>query len=219
MDICPECKSDDVEKTYSIGLRVVVCLIFVFIIPYGIFLCWIPFVFPYKHVCHVCGSEIESDQLLRMDWREREELLKEHQKLEGEVAPFLGKWIEDQVGRIYKVAKGKGQIFLVEINKQEVTIYRVVACNEKNDALEIKASSKVGSKFRRIIQDSGDFGSFDDNDYTNETTLTQIGQELFTKDEFNHIKDDNLDIHYWLKELGKIQQKVNVEILSDKEQE
>lgn len=217
MDICPECKSDDVEKTYSIGLRVLVCVILLFI-PYGIFLCWIPFVFPYRHICHVCGTEIEADQLLRMDWREREELLKEHQELEEKVTPYLGKWIEDQTGRVFKVAKGKGQIFLVEINDvKNVTTYRVISCNEKIDSPKMKASSKVGWKFRNVIQDSV---SFDDNENSNETVLTEIGKDLLTEDEFKHIKDDDIDIHNWLKELNKNQQKVNIEIISsEKEQE
>ncbi|GEL77761.1 LITAF-like zinc ribbon domain-containing protein [Tenuibacillus multivorans] len=220
MDICPECKSDDVEKTYSIGLRVVVCVILLFI-PYGIFFCWIPFVFPYTHVCNVCGTELSSDQLLRMDWREREELLKEHQQLEEKLFPYLGKWIEDQEERLFKVAKGKGQIFLVEVNgTKKATTYRVVEYNEQNDVPEIKSSSKVGSKFRRVIQEAGDFVSFDENEYTNKTSLTELGKELLTKDEFNNIKDNDLDIHNWLKELGKNLQIINVEILSDqKEQE
>lgn len=216
MDICPECKSDDVEKTYSMGLRVAVCVILLFV-PFGIFICWIPFVFPYTHVCHVCGTELSSDQLLRMDWREKEELLKEHQQLEEKLSPFLGEWIEDQEERHFKVAKGKGQIFLIEINgTQKAKTYRVVDYNEQNDVPEIISSSKVGSKFQRVIQEPGDFVSFDENEHTNETSLTELGKELLTEDEFNHIIDDDLDIHNSLKEFGKNLQKINVEILSDK---
>ncbi|WP_138414590.1 LITAF-like zinc ribbon domain-containing protein [Aquibacillus sediminis] len=216
MDICPICKSDDVEKTYSIGLRVLVCVILLFV-PFGIFFCWIPFVFPYRHVCHVCGTDLSSDQLLRMDWREKEELLKEHQHLEEMVSPFLGKWVKDQEEGIFKVAKGKGQIFLVEIQGvRKVTTYRVVAYNEQNNVPEIKVSPKVGAKFRHVIKEAGDFISFDDEtEYTNEPSLTELGKELLTEDEFNHIIDSDLDIDDWLKNLCMDQQKIKIDILAE----
>lgn len=146
-----------------------------------------------------------------MDWREREEIVKEYQELEKKITNLLGMWIEDQTGRIFKVAKAKGQIFLVEVNdEKKVITYRVTACDEQSEILKISASSKVGSKFQMIIQDSG---SFVENEYTTEATLTEIGNELLTEDEFNYILDVKMDIHSWLKE--EIQHKVKVEIISD----
>ncbi|RPF52078.1 hypothetical protein [Aquisalibacillus elongatus] len=215
MYLCPECKSDHVEKTYSIGLRVIVCIILLFI-PYGILICWVPFVFPYKYICYLCGTETVNDQMLQIDWREREELAKEFFRFEEKIDPLLGEWIEDQDGRIFKVAKGKGQFFLVEVKDIEnVTTHRIVDYIEEPNTSEIKASSKVGVNYRRVLQN--DPVDFSTDISTTKPDLTDLGKELLTEDEHKHIIDRDLDLNNWLKNLPKNQQEINVEFLLDQE--
>lgn len=204
MDICPKCKSDSVEKAYSIGLRVAICIIFIFI-PYGIFVCWLPFVFPYKYDCQVCGSEIDASDIIKMDWREREELSKEHHELEEKIAPYIGKWIQDQDERILKLAKVKGQLLLVGNNEVKPRTYRVVGFNNENEVPEIKASSEVGRKYRTVFQEAG-FG--EPQIPTDELSLSDLGKELLTEAEFNQMKENS----NWVKEMEEDLTKIRVVI-------
>lgn len=80
MKVYPECKSDMLEETSSIALRVIVCLILIFFIPLGIFFCWIPFVFPRKYACRNCGSDVPTPE--DIDWREIEEKKQEYKELQ-----------------------------------------------------------------------------------------------------------------------------------------
>jgi len=103
--LCPECKSDSIEKSYSIGLRVVVCIILLFI-PFGIFFCWIPFVFPYTYRCKVCGTDVKEEELIDIDWREKEIMLEQYKIFEEKLAPFLDKWFLEKE-KVYKVVTGE----------------------------------------------------------------------------------------------------------------
>ncbi|MFZ5944682.1 MAG: hypothetical protein ACOYVD_11265 [Bacillota bacterium] len=74
MKLCPECKSDSIERSSSTGVRVVVCIILLFI-PYGLFICWIPFVFSHTYRCNICGTDVKESDLIDLDWREKELML------------------------------------------------------------------------------------------------------------------------------------------------
>jgi DNA-directed RNA polymerase subunit RPC12/RpoP len=80
MKVCPECKSDMLEETSSTALRVVVCLILIFFIPFGIFFCWIPFAFPRKYACKNCGADVPTPQ--ELDWREVDEKKQEYKEVQ-----------------------------------------------------------------------------------------------------------------------------------------
>lgn len=80
MKVCPECKSDMLEETSSTVLRVIICLILIFIIPFGIFFCWIPFVFSRKYVCKNCGSDVSTPE--DIDWREIDEKKQEYKEVQ-----------------------------------------------------------------------------------------------------------------------------------------
>jgi transcription initiation factor IIE alpha subunit len=79
MKVCPECKSDLLEDTSSTALRVVVCIVLLFI-PFGIFICWVPFIFPRNYACKNCGADVPTPQ--DIDWREFEEKKEEYKELQ-----------------------------------------------------------------------------------------------------------------------------------------
>lgn len=82
MKLCNNCKSDMLERTSSIGARIFVCIMILLFIPFGIFLFWIPFVIPHRYECKKCGTESKENDLLEVDWREKEKILEEEKKLE-----------------------------------------------------------------------------------------------------------------------------------------
>src|SRR5690554_4192399 len=125
MKLCPECKSDSLVKTSSTGLRVIVCVVLLFI-PYGLFFCWIPFVFPHSYRCNICGAELKAPDLLDLDWREREVLMEKHKQLETKLNPMLEHWVQDQQGSLGKIVKSKGQFLLLQVAKKDVKPFRIV---------------------------------------------------------------------------------------------
>ncbi|WP_188205589.1 hypothetical protein [Alkalibacillus aidingensis] len=216
MNICPKCKSDSLEKGYSMGLRVLVCLLLAIVVPFGILFCWIPFVFPYKYHCDVCGSDVDRDDVVQMDWREREELIKEHQQFEEKIAPFLGKWIEGDDGKIFKVAKGKGLLLLVEpFSEDEQETYRIVNYHDRGGEPTIAVSPKVGKKYLHVTDVVGSFANGDPM----ETALTTIGRDLITEEEFDLIKDSESDFYEVMKEQGKVEQDINIEMVTESDDE
>ncbi len=70
MKICSNCKSDVIEVNQRIALKVILILLLIFLVPYGLFLVWVPFLIPSIYTCKLCGSEKEP---VDIDWREYEE--------------------------------------------------------------------------------------------------------------------------------------------------
>lgn len=68
MKICNNCKSDVIDSTSYVGLKVILCLLIFFFIPFGFFLFWLPLLIPSSHQCEKC----ESNDIIEMDWREFE---------------------------------------------------------------------------------------------------------------------------------------------------
>lgn len=213
LEICPICNSDNVAKAYSITLRLVCFIILLFIIPYGIFICWIPLVLPYRHICQICGTELKPEQILKMDWREKRELVKEYDALEMKLAPFFGKWIKDTAENIYKITKAKGLLLLVKINdKNDIILYRVIAYTGEQPIPELSVSTKISSKFRFVIQRVSSTGE-EDKDYI----LTELGKELLTEDEFQQLIDKNTDIKSWLNKMSEGQPVWKVDIMPEED--
>ncbi|MBZ4655217.1 MAG: hypothetical protein JG781_2576 [Peptococcaceae bacterium] len=88
MKLCPKCHSDSIERTSSIGLRVVICILILIFIPFGLLFCWIPFVFPHTYQCHNYGKDMKEEEVVEMDWREREALLEKEKRLEEKLQPL-----------------------------------------------------------------------------------------------------------------------------------
>jgi hypothetical protein len=147
MKLCPECKSDSLVRTSSTGLRVIVCVVLLFI-PYGLFFCWIPFVFPHSYRCNICGAGIKEHDLLSLDWRERDVLTEKHRQLEAKLSPMLEQWVEDQQGSLGKIVKSKGQFLLLQVAGKDVNPFRIVDYAALEQADELVLSEKVSAEFK-----------------------------------------------------------------------
>lgn len=80
MKLCIHCESDLVVKKNFLAWKIPIAIILAFI-PYGIFICWLPFLLPSKYACNNCGRELS--QVKEVDWREFEKLKKEKQEEEA----------------------------------------------------------------------------------------------------------------------------------------
>jgi DNA-directed RNA polymerase subunit RPC12/RpoP len=96
MKVCPECKSDMLEETSSTALRVVACIVLLFI-PFGIFFCWIPFVFPRNYACKNCGADVPTPE--ELDWREIDEKKQEYKEIKENKQSM----VEEKEVQVYKV--------------------------------------------------------------------------------------------------------------------
>ncbi|MCP8615400.1 hypothetical protein [Salirhabdus salicampi] len=79
MELCHECNSDVIEKQSNIGIKIFACIVLLFI-PYGILICWVPFLFPPKYYCKQCGHIMDEPKYV--DWREFEKKKAEIKKEE-----------------------------------------------------------------------------------------------------------------------------------------
>src|SRR5699024_2418698 len=111
MELCPNCYSDNVERTSSTGLRVVVCIILLFI-PFGLLICWVPSAFPHTYRCKHCANEGKEEELLSVDWRERETFIEKEKMLKETIDPLIGKWFERQ-GNLYTFRMWDEQFILI----------------------------------------------------------------------------------------------------------
>jgi hypothetical protein len=135
MNLCPYCLSDQIERTTSTGLRIVVCLILIFIVPFGFFFCWVPFVFSHKYRCLRCHEETKENDLLLLDWRDREQLLAYSKENHSSILPLIGQWINYN-DRLYKLVQKEQWVFLVEVKEQSVRTFALVSSS--NDTLTIE---------------------------------------------------------------------------------
>lgn len=146
MKICPECYSDNVERTSSIGVRLIICILLLFI-PFGIFICWIPFVFPHRFICKVCGKDDKEELLVDVDWRESEILLENQKTLENNLKSKFDKWfiLEDN---LYKVVKVRGYLLLVKVTEKNIDTLLIK--DYSLDTNTIKVIGRLSSKFKAL---------------------------------------------------------------------
>lgn len=74
MKLCIHCESDLVEKKNFFALKIPIAIILI-LVPYGIFICWLPFVIPGNFACKKCGREFRKPK--EIDCREFEKLKRE----------------------------------------------------------------------------------------------------------------------------------------------
>ncbi|MDW7675085.1 MAG: hypothetical protein SCK28_11180 [Bacillota bacterium] len=218
MRLCPECKSDSIERTSSMAARVIICLILIFFIPFGIFVAWVPFVFAHTYRCNVCGSEGKEEQLVEMDWRERELLLEEHKGLEGSLAPLLGKWFATEGERLFKITKGKGQLLVVEFSPGNMTAMRIHEYVEGVDYSRLVVKENLSSEFNLIKEEENEvYSSFDlkgenINSYR-DIKLSAFGQSVVREDEFSELRErDFNNMLDWLRQQDRLLKGITIEI-------
>lgn len=143
MKICPKCHSDLLEKHSFILIKVVACVGIAYFIPMGIFVCWLPFLIPYKYECRNCHQRIAKQDIKQIDWREREQLLtleadddrpaniqelskkQRMNNLEDRMQSQISKWFTDKNNDLYKTVSLNGDIFLVKLLKETCQVYWV----------------------------------------------------------------------------------------------
>jgi len=209
--LCPECKSDSIEKSYSIGLRVVGCIILLFI-PFGIFFCWIPFVFPYTYRCKVCGTDVKEEELIDIDWREKEIMLEQYKIFEGKLAPLLDKWFLDEE-KVYKIVKAKGQFLLLVFTDNDIYPSRIVNYINENGINKFTINKKLTSEFH-LFKNQG-VGIYDVNNKEVEEpqdSLSSFGKQVISENELLKYKYGKDSLIEWLKQDGKFVE--NIEIVS-----
>jgi quinol-cytochrome oxidoreductase complex cytochrome b subunit len=80
MKLCPNCKSDLIERHNYYVIKIIVAIILLFI-PFGFFICWLPFVLSGNYHCKNCGEEFPDAK--EIDWREFEKMKQEKQQMEN----------------------------------------------------------------------------------------------------------------------------------------
>ncbi|ABR48284.1 hypothetical protein Amet_2125 [Alkaliphilus metalliredigens QYMF] len=198
MKVCPECYSDNVERTSSIGARLFIC-IFLLFIPFGIFICWIPFVFPHRFICKVCGKDDKEEMMVAIDWRESEILLENQKTLENNLRPKFDRWFNFE-DSLYKIVKARGYLLLLKVTKNNIETLLIKEYS--SDTNIIKTTSSLSNKFKALKTNSAANNSMNNSGYNssiydsiiNKMILTPIGNELITEEEFDSFKKgiDNL---------------------------
>lgn len=191
MKICRVCKSDNLERTSSTALRVICCIVLLFI-PFGIFFCWVPFVLEHKYDCINCGTESKASELLNVDWRERESYLEEYKKLESRLSTCINKWLHYDRKSIYKIVLYKGQLFAIDFKGNFLETFRIIKISDDNK--KIILSSQVGSKFN-IYRQYSNAENMDYSEFANEI-ISDKEKSILLKDSFEEIikelKSNNL---------------------------
>lgn len=75
MILCTNCESDLVVKKDFYAFKIPIVLIIFIVMPYGLYYCWLPFLFRGNYACKKCGHE--ASKFKEIDWREFEKLRKE----------------------------------------------------------------------------------------------------------------------------------------------
>lgn len=181
-------------------VRIVLCVFLIFIIPfpYNLLLAFIPFVFPYKYQCDVCGLQHEKDELVNIDWREKEEMYQTHQWLEEQLTPHLNMWIEDDNENVYKVVKGNGQFLLIGWAEERLEVYRIYNIASDTEPVTLHATSNVSHSFRV-------------NDYSPNPERTEFGERVLTTEEFNVFKEGDQRMKQWLQENEQLAGQLKIE--------
>ncbi len=213
MKLCPECKSDKIEKGYSIGLRVVGCIILLFI-PFGFFFCWIPFVLPYTYSCKVCGVNVKEEELIDIDWREKEIMLEDYKLFEEKLNPFLDKWFIANE-KIYKIVKAKGQFLLLEFVNDNTYTYRIVDYVNENGINKFTISKKLTSEFDLLKnQWIVEYDASDNKAEKSEDILSSFGKQVISENELIKFKSGKDALIEWIEQEKNMLE--NIEIVNEK---
>lgn len=174
MQLCPECHSDNVERSTSTGLRILVAFILVFFIPFGFLFFWLPFVFAHEFRCKHCLNQGKEEELLEIDWRERDKLLAETKIKEVKMETFINKWFAENQA-LYKVVKQKGFYLLVEMTVDKIRTYKITDATESTLIVE-DVSTTIPALY-----------------YMNsEWKETNFGHNTFTAKELKYINESDL---------------------------
>ncbi|KUO51956.1 MAG: hypothetical protein APF76_06905 [Desulfitibacter sp. BRH_c19] len=210
MKICPQCTSDSHERTSSTGLRVVGCIVLLFI-PYGFFICWVPFVLPHKFLCNVCGYHGKEEELLNLDWRESEELKGQHRELHEKLQPVKDMWVQDTKQNSYKVIHGKGQYLLLKVLENNIVPYRIVGYDKDTDPKRIMIKDNlvenfnVTSSISKIIDKSN-------------VQVNDFGKTILLDEEVTKFFSCNVEeFSQWLNEQAKVALLIDIEVLPNTE--
>lgn len=204
MKLCPKCKSDSLEMTSSPGLRVLACIVLLFI-PFGIFLCWLPFVLPHSYRCRICGAKLEAGALLELDWRERDVLMEKHRLLEAKLAPLAGAWLKDQDGTAHKIVQARGQFLLLQLNKHRIDPLRVVEYMNSIGQETLLLSDSWAAELEMIERSSYSTAAPGTKLADGPAiVLTELGQQLLTEPELQKMGEGNDILLEWLEENGPL---------------
>ncbi len=211
MKICPQCTSDSHERTSSTGLRVVLCLILIFIVPYGFFICWVPFIFPHKFHCNVCGYHGKEEELLTLDWRESEELKEKHRELHESLQLVKDRWVQDTEHNSYKVVHGKGQYLLIKVQENNIVPYRIVGYHIDSKPNIILIKDNLAENFNVTL-------SISKNVDKSNIQLNDFGKTILMDEEFDEFLNRSLlAFSQWLTQSNKVAIKVDIEVLLNSE--
>ncbi|WP_078552067.1 hypothetical protein [Bacillus alkalicellulosilyticus] len=100
------------------------CLILIFLIPYGVFVCWVPFILPHKFSCSNCFNNGKEAELVSIDWRDREKLIEQEKAFEEDVLPLMEKWFERE-GKLFKLSRREQKNWLIEVSNDNTRIFRI----------------------------------------------------------------------------------------------
>jgi|GEM_PF-2600618 len=213
MKLCPECYSDSVERTSSTVLRILACVVLLFI-PFGLLFCFIPFLLPHSFHCRVCGKEGNEGELIEIDWREKENILEGYRTRKLQLEPFLGNWFSND-GNLYKTVEGKGQLLLIEVTDGNMVPLRITEYLPTTGTL--KATTRVGKDLKVLTLISSDKttkgNSPDALPSVPEaavTGLTTFGRSLIAENELTVFRNGLTELQLWLEERGKIVEPLQV---------
>ncbi len=181
MKLCPECKSDNIERTSSTGLRVFACIVLLFI-PYGFIICWVPFVFSHTFTCKNCGNTGKENELIQIDWREREQISEEFKKLQEKASIFSNKWFKDFDGNLYKIALSKTQPMVIKVENKALIPYRITDLEIEGQRVRINIK-KNKSPYKKILLTYYDVEIQDQKKENNESNLSKFGSTVIDVDE------------------------------------
>ncbi|MBY6037706.1 hypothetical protein KUV80_13630 [Fictibacillus nanhaiensis] len=71
MKLCPHCRSDLIERNNFYWVKIPIAIILLFI-PFGFFICWVPFVISGDYECKNCRRSFTNAK--EVDWREFEKM-------------------------------------------------------------------------------------------------------------------------------------------------
>jgi len=146
---CPVCTSDDIYKSSSMPMRLVVALVLAVLIPYGIVVAWVPFVFAQAFICRRCGNETKAQDLKASDWRERKRWIEEDEKKFRVLRSFQNHWIDDGEGPLKKVIYFKENWIAYAYDEQESKGNIIEGYDEKEKKLQLGGEVNFPNVFSR----------------------------------------------------------------------
>lgn len=181
MKLCPECKSDNIHRTSSTGLRVFGCIVLLFI-PYGFFICWVPFIFFHTFACKNCGETGKERELIQIDWREREEIIEEFKKLQEKIKPYENMWFYDNDDSLNKILQTKNQPLIIRTEGEMLVPYRIKEFENDNDSLKIEIKKNLSPHYKVSLR-SFDYENENNKNNEESSNLSKFGRSVITESE------------------------------------